>query len=98
MREILGPKIVENIGFFQISDEKSPKVTLLEQIMEASMEDFKDSQITIEMSQKGFCLIRVGADDAKDLSRAHLLLAKVAPELRALDEALRRPAKGASVA
>ena len=59
-------------------------------------EEITGSQITIEMSEQGFHCVRVGADDAADLAAAHRLLAKVAPELRALDKALREPAGGAA--
>ena len=52
----------------------------------------KESEITIEMSEQGFRRVLIGADTDAELSTAHRLLAKVAPELRALDKALREPA------
>ena len=57
------------------------------------MKQLRYSAISIEMDERGFYRVRVGADSSNDLERAHLLLAKVAPELRALDQALRRPGK-----
>ena len=51
----------------------------------------RDSDILVDISEAGVRQLTIGADDAADLSAARRLLARVAPELRALDKALREP-------
>jgi len=53
----------------------------------------RDSEILVDISEAGVRQLTIGADDAADLSAARRLLAKVAPELQALDRALREPPK-----
>lgn len=55
------------------------------------------SEISVEISEAGIGRTIIGSNDAKDLAAAHLLLARVAPQLRALDEALREPTGGGDV-
>lgn len=55
------------------------------------MEILPLSEIRIEISEAGLGRTFIGTDDAADLAAAHRLLARVAPELRALDKALREP-------
>lgn len=52
------------------------------------------SEIHIEISEQGIGRTIIGSDDAVDLATAHRLLARVAPELRALDRALKEQANG----
>lgn len=47
------------------------------------------SQISIEVSEAGVERVVVGCDTAAEQRNAHLLLARVAPQLRQLDTALR---------
>ena len=49
----------------------------------------KDSEITIQISQKGVTRVQIAADTTEEQTSAHLLLAMIAPELRALDAALK---------
>ena len=55
-----------------------------------------DSQITIELSERGVLRVQIAADNSREQTHAHLLLAMIAPELRALDRALKglRPRAG----
>jgi hypothetical protein len=47
------------------------------------------SQVRLELSEAGIQRIVIGADSATEQAAAHKLLARVAPELRQLDDALK---------
>ena len=55
------------------------------------IEEKTEAEITIEMSEKGFRRVLVGANNDEEFAAAHRLMARVAPQLRALDKALRDP-------
>jgi len=50
----------------------------------------KLTEVTLEFSEQGFRRVLVGSKTDEELEAACRLLARVAPELRALDEALRK--------
>ncbi len=52
----------------------------------------KLTEVTLEFSELGFRRIIVPSGNDEEFAAAHTLLARVPPELRALDEALRKPA------
>jgi hypothetical protein len=49
----------------------------------------KQTEVTVEFSEQGFRRILVGSKNDEELEAACRLLAQVAPQLRALDVALR---------
>lgn len=51
----------------------------------------KDCQIIAELSEQGIVRVEIHADNADEKRAAHLLLARISPELDALDRALKSP-------
>src|SRR6266566_9216964 len=49
-----------------------------------------ETEVTLEFSEQGFRRVLVGSKTDEELEAACRLLGRVAPELRALDEALRK--------
>ena len=50
----------------------------------------KNCEIDLSISERGVTGVKIHADDANQQCSAHILLAAVAPEIRRLDEALKR--------
>lgn len=49
----------------------------------------KDSQIIVELSEQGVIRVQIHGDNTLEKQAAHLLLARIQPEMDALDQALK---------
>jgi len=49
----------------------------------------KDSQIIVELSERGVIRVQIHGDNTLEKQAAHLLLARIQPEMDALDRALK---------
>lgn len=49
----------------------------------------KDSQIIVELSEQGVIRVQIHGDNTLEKQAAHLLLARIQPEMDALDRALK---------
>jgi hypothetical protein len=54
------------------------------------MQQQSNAEVGLQISEKGIYRVVVFGDDASQERDAHLLLAKIAPELRALDAACKK--------